>query len=297
MEVKKAIPRSEQLQYQQQQLQHRHYPNQQYPNRLCKNTTNSDIDNRFRTKKIFVGGLSASLTEEEFKNYFERFGQIMDVVVMHDNITNRPRGFGFVTFDSEETVEDVMKNNFHELNGRLVEVKRAVPKEEISNTTCNYNPRVGAGEESPYLISPYGYGPGYASAPSYLPLRVYYGGGVSLPGAGFYGGAYPPMVALGRYGYGVPHFALRSPFYGPFMIPYGNALTVPAHVNGGFGGVNTVAGGYNGFVDARVNKIEETKLGAVVSTGLNGSDDGATCGGDKKGLDGKFKALTVGVSR
>ncbi|XP_034894495.1 heterogeneous nuclear ribonucleoprotein 1 [Populus alba] len=82
-----------------------------------------------RTKKIFVGGLASTVTENDFKNYFDQFGTIIDVVVMYDHNTQRPRGFGFITFDSEEAVDKVLMRTFHELNGKMVEVKRAVPKE------------------------------------------------------------------------------------------------------------------------------------------------------------------------
>lgn len=82
-----------------------------------------------RTKKIFVGGLASTVTESDFKSYFDQFGTITDVVVMYDHNTQRPRGFGFITYDSEEAVEKVLHKTFHELNGKMVEVKRAVPKE------------------------------------------------------------------------------------------------------------------------------------------------------------------------
>lgn len=82
-----------------------------------------------RTKKIFVGGLASTVTESDFKNYFDQFGTITDVVVMYDHNTQRPRGFGFITYDSEDAVDRVLHRTFHELNGKMVEVKRAVPKE------------------------------------------------------------------------------------------------------------------------------------------------------------------------
>ncbi|KAK8569007.1 hypothetical protein V6N12_007540 [Hibiscus sabdariffa] len=82
-----------------------------------------------RTRKIFVGGLASTVTESDFKKYFDQFGIITDVVVMYDHNTQRPRGFGFITYDSEEAVDKVLLKNFHELNGKMVEVKRAIPKE------------------------------------------------------------------------------------------------------------------------------------------------------------------------
>ena len=50
------------------------------------------------TKKIFVGGLAPSVTEADFRLYFDKYGVIRDAVVMFDRQTQRSRGFGFITF-------------------------------------------------------------------------------------------------------------------------------------------------------------------------------------------------------
>ncbi|XP_073014486.1 heterogeneous nuclear ribonucleoprotein 1-like [Typha latifolia] len=111
VEAKKAVPRDDQL-------------------TLNKNSSSvHGSPGPGRTKKIFVGGLASTVTEADFKNYFDQFGTITDVVVMYDHNTQRPRGFGFITYDSEDAVEKALLKTFHELNGKMVEVKRAVPKE------------------------------------------------------------------------------------------------------------------------------------------------------------------------
>jgi len=61
-----------------------------------------------RTRKVFVGGLAPSVDEAALQQYFEQFGPVDDAVVMHDHESRRPRGFGFVTFANEETVDDVL---------------------------------------------------------------------------------------------------------------------------------------------------------------------------------------------
>ncbi|GMI63795.1 hypothetical protein like AT3G07810 [Hibiscus trionum] len=163
-----------------------------------------------RTKKIFVGGLASTVTEVDFKNYFDQFGKITDVVVMYDHNTQRPRGFGFITYDSEESVDKVLHKIFHELNGKLVEVKRAVPKElspgaTNRNLTIGYN--YGLNRDSNILNS-------YAQAYN---LSLVGGIGVRMDGrfSPLTGGrsGFPPFSATG-YGIGMNIEPGMSPNYG-----------------------------------------------------------------------------------
>jgi heterogeneous nuclear ribonucleoprotein A1/A3 len=80
------------------------------------------------TRKVFVGGLPLSCTEEEFKGYFEKFGQVIEAHIMYDHQTGISRGFGFVTFASEDIVEKVFEQSQHDIKGKTVEVKKAEPK-------------------------------------------------------------------------------------------------------------------------------------------------------------------------
>ncbi|KAJ5214812.1 hypothetical protein N7468_010491 [Penicillium chermesinum] len=84
-------------------------------------------DEQEKTSKIFVGGVSQEATEQDFKQFFMQFGRVVDATLMIDKDTGRPRGFGFVTFDSEAAVENALSMPL-EILGKPIEVKKAQPR-------------------------------------------------------------------------------------------------------------------------------------------------------------------------
>ncbi|PGH11216.1 hypothetical protein AJ80_07221 [Polytolypa hystricis UAMH7299] len=87
-------------------------------------------DEQEKTSKIFVGGVSQEATEQDFKQFFMQFGRVIDATLMIDKDTGRPRGFGFVTFDSEAAVEATLAGPL-EILGKPIEVKKAQPRGNV----------------------------------------------------------------------------------------------------------------------------------------------------------------------
>ena len=93
------------------------------------NNSFSNSDNSLYLRKMFVGGLHPSLTTENLISYFSQFGEIEKGIIMTDKISGKSRGFGFIIFSHQETIDKIMSySNCHFLYGKWIECKRAQPK-------------------------------------------------------------------------------------------------------------------------------------------------------------------------
>lgn len=89
---------------------------------------------RAESGKLFVGGLHPSVGDQELKTYFAQFGPIKDAVVMIDRLTGNSRGFGFVTYHTEEAFHYTLSLE-HTLMSKKVEVRRAEARNQVGITT------------------------------------------------------------------------------------------------------------------------------------------------------------------
>ncbi|MEE6524116.1 hypothetical protein FKM82_023360 [Ascaphus truei] len=208
-----------------------------------------------KVKKLFVGGLKEDVGEEDLLDHFSQFGDVEKVEIISDKMSGKKRGFGFVYFTNHDAADKAAVVKFHPINGNRVEVKKAVPKEELQ-----------AGPSRPYR----GRGRGRGSTDGgQRDLNGLSGGGKG--GFGTYGGysgggggggsqafnSYGGYGEQSGYGNGYnnnfgSYSQQHQSSYGPMKSAGGSASGSWARSNssgpyrGGYGGGGYGSGGYGG---------------------------------------------------
>jgi RNA recognition motif-containing protein len=81
-------------------------------------------------KKLYVGNLPFSATEDSLKETFSRFGTVESVNIITDRVTGQSKGFGFIELSTkQEAAEAIGKMNNAEMDGRTLKVSEALPQE------------------------------------------------------------------------------------------------------------------------------------------------------------------------
>ena len=76
-------------------------------------------------KKLYVGGLPYSTTEDQLRDAFAEAGSVDSASIIIDKMSGRSKGFGFVEMQDGDKAIAVM--NGKELNGRVLTVNEARP--------------------------------------------------------------------------------------------------------------------------------------------------------------------------
>jgi RNA recognition motif-containing protein len=82
------------------------------------------------SKKLYVGNLSYSATEEEVRELFSEVGTVVSVSMITDRETGKPRGFAFVEMQTDEEAAAALDElNGRELRARTITVAEARPRQ------------------------------------------------------------------------------------------------------------------------------------------------------------------------
>lgn len=169
-----------------------------------------------RSFMSFLNSFFVPVTDDEFRTFFEQFGELVDSVVMFDHDTHRSRGFGFVTFRDPEVSRKMLMlgndpNNFNEsMSGRtqmrdkLIEIKSAEPKDGNGKGRVSHQRRAN-NQQGPSFVPPRAASVANPTV-SYDPAMEYYG-------------AYPVAPVPSMYAYPYNGYAAPVPAYAGYTTP------------------------------------------------------------------------------
>ncbi|GER53715.1 RNA-binding region-containing protein [Striga asiatica] len=174
--------------------------------------------------KVFVGGLAWETPKEAIRDHFEKYGEILEAVVISDKHTGRSKGYGFVTFKNVDSAKKACADPTPVINGRRANCnlaalgarRPAVPPPPPVHQGVNVGPRGGA------CAPP----PAQNHVPWYFPAGT---PAVSAAGIPFHHGGHGHQV-VPFYGYSPAYFAATD-------INYNHKLgfTGGSYMNGHFG--------------------------------------------------------------
>jgi len=114
-----------------------------------------------RPTKLFIGGITRNTTTKQLRDHFSAYGRVLDCVAMRQP-DGRPRGFGYVTLDSPQAA-DLCLAAPQVIDGRVVDMKRAVPEGDMDSAPTTRLHTPGATRLPPGLVT--GPGPAARGAP------------------------------------------------------------------------------------------------------------------------------------
>jgi RNA recognition motif-containing protein len=85
-------------------------------------------------KRIYVGNLPYTATEDEVRDLFSQYGEVASVSLVNDRETGRPRGFGFVEMPADGADEAISALDGKDMGGRQLRINEARPRENRRNS-------------------------------------------------------------------------------------------------------------------------------------------------------------------
>lgn len=97
-------------------------------------------------KKLYVGSLSYSTTDQRLQEHFSQAGSVVSATVITDKMSGRSKGFGFVEMSTDEEANKAVEMfNGQDLDGRAIVVNEARPMEARAPRTGGFGGGGGRG--------------------------------------------------------------------------------------------------------------------------------------------------------
>lgn len=197
-------------------------------------TTNNNNMGDTTMTKVFVGGLAWETPKEAMREHFDKYGDIVEAVIISDKLTGRSKGYGFVTFKDAESAKKACEDATPIINGRRANcnlaclgARRSRPPSSITPPPPQQGPNVvgpRANSASPVShvqwyytagapqatapASPFHHHqplPFYGYSPAYIAADMNYNHKVSYSGGGYMNGhfsqVYPSQAMMPMYPY------------------------------------------------------------------------------------------------
>jgi len=105
----------------------------QYGNIFGKRKFEEDEDDiiegeHVELRRLYVGSLPTTVTEDEVKEYFEKFGKVIECILQKNRTTGKSKGMAFITFAEASIVNEIQTNKKHKMEDKIIDCRRPAPK-------------------------------------------------------------------------------------------------------------------------------------------------------------------------
>ncbi|KAL0403434.1 UNVERIFIED_CONTAM: putative RNA-binding protein ARP1 [Sesamum radiatum] len=145
------------------------------------NNGNGNVQNLGDTTltKVFVGGLAWETPKEAMRDHFQKYGDILEAVIISDKLTGRSKGYGFVTFKDAEAAKKACEDPTPIINGRRANCNLAAlgarrPRSSSTTTTA-------AAANNPLLNKKLGFSGGSYMNGHFYPGQAMVGANTLMP--------------------------------------------------------------------------------------------------------------------
>ncbi|CAK9139748.1 unnamed protein product [Ilex paraguariensis] len=214
---------------------------------ICNNGQLGGGDTRMT--KVFVGGLAWETSKEAMRDHFDKYGEILEAVIISDKVSGRSKGYGFVTFKEAEAAKKACEDATPIINGRRANCNLAslgARRPRVSSTpppqpSTNIGPRSASpgpashvqwyyparAPASPFHHQHHQAVPYYGYSPNFISTDMSYNHKLSYTGGSYMNHGHFSQVYTGQPIVGANSLVPMYPFY---HFHQSQTMGLPAHV-------------------------------------------------------------------